>query len=474
MKITFDLFEAFLKCPTKCWLRAAAEPPSGNMYAEWVRAQTDSFRVDATEQLYSGRTKDEFALSPSSENLKAATWQMATNVIVNAQTNYGILESMIEAVERVPSEGQGRRSPTQYIPVRFVFTNKLNKDETLLLAFDALVLSKALEREITNGRIIHGSNHTMKAIKTSRLTGEVRKSLEKIATLLARPNPPDLILKRHCVECEYQTLCREKAIEKDDLSLLAGMSEKERKKLHSKGIFTVTQLSYTIRPRRRPKRLREKREKYYHSLKALAIREKKIHVIGNPKLKIGGYDSLPCRQQKCLVHLIRDFNDDLWKNPFDDEYEQFVSAVRDLIVPIIEDVKRYGLKSFHLRKHLNRVERFYKRTIVGCDSENELIVKYKKRFLRYKNSLFTFLENDGVSWNNNTAERAIRHLAVQRKISGAFSTNGATYYLRLLAIAQSCRFQEKSFLGFLLSGLKNVDAYKQFKRRTHTPPRKTE
>lgn len=26
----------------------------------------------------------------------------------------------------------------------------------------------------------------------------------------------------------------------------------------------------------------------------------------------GGYDTLPCRQQKCLVHLIRDLNEDLW------------------------------------------------------------------------------------------------------------------------------------------------------------------
>ena len=29
----------------------------------------------------------------------------------------------------------------------------------------------------------------------------------------------------------------------------------------------------------------------------------------------GGYDSMPCRQQKCLVHLIRDLNEDLWKTP---------------------------------------------------------------------------------------------------------------------------------------------------------------
>jgi len=36
-----------------------------------------------------------------------------------------------------------------------------------------------------------------------------------------------------------------------------------------------------------------------------------------------GYDSCRCRQQKCLVHLIRDLNDDLWKNPYDQEFEGF-------------------------------------------------------------------------------------------------------------------------------------------------------
>jgi len=66
------------------------------------------------------------------------------------------------------------------------------------------------------------------------------------------------------------------------------MSEKERKKLNGKGIFTVTQLSYTFRPRRRYKRLAAKPERYHHSLKALAIREQKIHIVGNLQLRIEG------------------------------------------------------------------------------------------------------------------------------------------------------------------------------------------
>ena len=110
----------------------------------------------------------------------------------------------------------------------------------------------------------------------------------KIRTVLSSETPPDLVLKRHCGECQFENRCRQNAVEKDDLSLLAGMSEKERKKYHSKGIFTVTQLSYTFRPRRRPKRLRDKRERYHHSLKALAIRQNKVHVVGTPKIDIEG------------------------------------------------------------------------------------------------------------------------------------------------------------------------------------------
>jgi predicted RecB family nuclease len=94
------------------------------------------------------------------------------------------------------------------------------------------------------------------------------------------------VLNRHCGQCEFQARCRKQATDKDELSLLSGMSEKERKKLHGKGIFTVTQLSYTFRPRRRRRELRGKQEKFHHSLRALAIRENKIHAVDllDPKL----------------------------------------------------------------------------------------------------------------------------------------------------------------------------------------------
>jgi predicted RecB family nuclease len=306
MKITSDLFQAFLKCPTKCWLRAVGEPGSGNTYAEWVKSQSASYVATQTTRLAES-LKDESAVSPALGNFKGGEWRLATGMVVHAQLYSCTLESKLHAIERMPPEGRGR--PAKFVPMRFIFTNKLGRDDKLLLAFDALVLLEAVGRAISISKIIHGDDRATVKVKTPALAGAVRKHVEKIATLLSNPTPPDLVLNRHCAECEFQARCRQKAIETDDLSLLAGMSAKERQKLRSKGIFTVTQLSYTFRPRRRPKRLRDKREKYHHSLKALAIREKKIHIVGSSELKIEGtpvyldVEGLPDRDFYYLIGL---------------------------------------------------------------------------------------------------------------------------------------------------------------------------
>ncbi|MGY8686552.1 MAG: IS66 family transposase [Verrucomicrobiales bacterium] len=100
----------------------------------------------------------------------------------------------------------------------------------------------------------------------------------------------------------------------------------------------------------------------------------------------------------------------------------------------------------------------------------ETVQKYQKRFTRFRDSLFTFIEVDGVLWENNTAERALRHLAVQRKISGQFGKQHAKAYLVLLGVAQTCRFQGKSFLHFLLSKTVDIDGFESGKRRNRPSP----
>jgi hypothetical protein len=179
-----------------------------------------------------------------------------------------------------------------------------------------------------------------------------------------------------------------------------------------------------------------------------------------------GYDSMKCRQQKCWVHLVRDLNDDLWSNPFDNEYEIFVLEVRNLIIPIMETIQEYGLKQRNLNKFKIKVNRFYKKSITDGIYKSELVNTYQKRFIRYQESLFTFLEQDGIPWHNNTAEHAIRHFAIHRDQARDLFRESVTHdYLRLLGIKQTCRYQNKSFLRFLFSEQIDLDEFEARKRR---------
>ena len=91
--------------------------------------------------------------------------------------------------------------------------------------------------------------------------------------------------------------------------------------------------------------------------------------------------------------------------------------------------------------------------------ESDVAQTFIARFRHYRESIFRFLDEDSIPWNNNTGERALRHLAVQRKISNCFVGEFAPGHLLLPGIAQTCKFQDKSFLKFLLSGDMDVESF---------------
>ena len=303
MIISCQLFEAYLFCPLKCWLRSRAEPVTGNKYAEWTRAHKEAYYKEGLKRAFAAFAESARAINPPiiSDNFKDATWRFATDVRLRTHD----LESRLLAVEKVPSEGRGR--PIQLIPYHFAFENQLTKNDTLSLAFDALVLSKAVGREVSLGKIMHGDGYATRKVKLPSLTSQVQRRIKGITALLAADSAPDLLLNRHCGQCEFHARCRQRATEKDELSLLSGMSEKERKGLHAKGIFTVTQLSYSFRPRRRRRGSRHKPEKFHHSLRALAIRQNKIHATDLPDLTLDGtpvyldVEGLPDREFYYLI-----------------------------------------------------------------------------------------------------------------------------------------------------------------------------
>jgi len=182
-----------------------------------------------------------------------------------------------------------------------------------------------------------------------------------------------------------------------------------------------------------------------------------------------GYDAIPCSQQKCLIHLMRDLNDDLLRQPFDEELKELGNAFATLLQKIIRTVDEHGLVRTRLERHKPDVSAFYEfiesRPFSGC-----AWLQYKDRFHRNRDSLFTFLSHDGIPWNNNNAEHAIRAFGRLRDvIDGMNGEQSIEQYLVLLSISVTCKYKGIDLLGFLRSGSDDIDAYIAGSRKQKRP-----
>jgi hypothetical protein len=71
--------------------------------------------------------------------------------------------------------------------------------------------------------------------------------------------------------------------------------------------------------------------------------------------------------------------------------------------------------------------------------------------------LFTFLDFDGVPWNNNNAEHAVRAFTRLRNMMTSSTVKGTKDYAVLLSIQQTLKYRNLNFLEFLRSGSKTIE-----------------
>jgi hypothetical protein len=171
------------------------------------------------------------------------------------------------------------------------------------------------------------------------------------------------------------------------------------------------------------------------------------------------YDALACPQQKCLIHLIRDLNQEVLTHPFDAELQSIVGRFGALLRSIVATVDEHGLRRRHLRRHASPVAQFFL-GLADQSLSSEPAQTVRTRLLKNRERLFTFLEHDGVPWNNNAAENAIRRFAYFRDDTAPLTREGGLKdYLVLLSLFQTCRYKAVNFWRFLLSRQKDIDAF---------------
>lgn len=150
----------------------------------------------------------------------------------------------------------------------------------------------------------------------------------------------------------------------------------------------------------------------------------------------GAYNAVVCAlRQTCLVHLLRDLEHvEQYKSPGAD-WSAFAKQLRRLLGDAIRLWRRKD--EYSAETYASRRERIGARlqTLINthwnCSQARRLI----KRLRRHQTDLFTFLDQPGVPFENNLAERSIRPAVIIRKNSyGNRSQQGADTQAILMSI----------------------------------------
>jgi predicted RecB family nuclease len=270
--LTDDLFGAFLKCPYKAYLKLRGETGERSDYERTQCRRSAEYRVAATSYLLAKLTGAAVIQSPPS--LPDAI-QSGVSLITDTVASDGGETCRLDALENL-----GDKAVPMYRPILFVRREKVTVEDRFLLGFGASILGRLQGTTPEVGKIVHGSEFKQSRVELVTLAGSVGETVRQLRDLTGAKEPPPLTLNKHCGECEFRRRCRAAAVEKDDLSLLGGLSSKSIASLHQRGIFTVTQYSHTFRPRRIK---RAASRKHDQSLQALAIREHTIYVAQRPE-----------------------------------------------------------------------------------------------------------------------------------------------------------------------------------------------
>jgi len=140
-----------------------------------------------------------------------------------------------------------------------------------------------------------------------------------------------------------------------------------------------------------------------------------------------GYNDYEGQHQRCWTHLLRDLHELKEKQAKDPSVVEWAKAVRELY-----DETQKWLQKARDPSRQQREEQYV--SLVG--KTHALGLQYAqvehpcralaKRLLRHEDELFQFVLIDGLSANNNLAERSIRPMVIMRKISGGSRSPSGT------------------------------------------------
>jgi transposase len=98
----------------------------------------------------------------------------------------------------------------------------------------------------------------------------------------------------------------------------------------------------------------------------------------------------------------------------------------------------------------------------GACSGNARLVGMCNELYGHRDWLWEFVDQDHIQPTNNTAERALRHAVIWRKLCfGTQSGNGSRFVERALTVIETCRIQKRSVFAYVTEAVEAHMARRQ-------------
>lgn len=180
----------------------------------------------------------------------------------------------------------------------------------------------------------------------------------------------------------------------------------------------------------------------------------------------GAYNAVLCAaRQKCLVHLLRELEQtEKYKSP-GKHWPEFAKKLRRLIGDAIRLWRRQDELS--PEAYASRKDRLHQRLAEMIDApwKNTHAKRLIKRLRRHQDELFTFLDQEGVPFDNNHAERSIRPAVILRKNSyGNRGEQGSDCQAVLMSVFRTLKQRGHDPIRAV------VNAVEQFIKTKQLPP----
>jgi predicted RecB family nuclease len=265
MIITDEIFVAYSQCPLKAHLLTfSPEPSTFHEYQQILEQHRISNQRKHLQIL--GTEKSDVA-PYCNEYL-----EKGHKLLIGAKLTAEGLEASCDLLTMVNGK--------YYEPTIFTGTQTVRDTDKLRILFIGYVLAQVQGSVPVTGHIITSDSKHAK-VKLEKEHKKFKSVLDQLREWVANASPLlelPVVLNKHCPMCQFRDRCQAKVTQDDNLSRLVSITPRMIRRYERKGIFTVKQLSYLFKPRRRKKRSKNPPSTTHNvELQALAIRMNRIY-----------------------------------------------------------------------------------------------------------------------------------------------------------------------------------------------------